>query len=656
MIPSQSVCIHRVLAVLLCLVPGASLQAKQFLQVISEPNLAIHLNGEFKGVTSAASGGLLIEDIEPGVHFLEATRPGYESHSEVLVVAPDEVNQVFVPQRSLLETRERLAGAEPLMLSNQPGKLTIRSRPTVAEINIPSAGILQASKTGNVWSRWFLPAGRHLVTVSSMGRSLSREVVISSAADAELLFDFDRNVVVDQSVQEDLPLAGFASISPSLSPGTEGGPAPSPASSTTFASDLSDPEFPSLIMGPHGIELVRIDPGTYLKGSPPGEWGRDDSEYQKTVTIGERFYLSRYEITRAQWAQVMGSFPDPPEDAPELPVRGVAVEEILEFILRLNRSTPWIFRLPTEEEWEYACRAATKGPFSADLQDSAWFLQNSGNTPHPVGLRQPNPWGLYDMHGNVAELTVRPNALGRPDYPVRGGSYASPAARCRSAARLDVVVYAPESRIKKFRSGELSPETGFRLAREISGPNVNPWTVALFRRPTASPGLDHASDSSPASHEGEPRGIAAILAIDSPASLDEDRGLSSAFSGIEKPLQDPSAPVGSENQAFLRALDQKFAPSVDRPIDRDLGQYEVVTPITEYSPGGLQGSDVLKSIDRLIDPSSDREQEAWPEEMQFRPEDSQDPGLFQLVDPSVTPGKARSDGLRTGADPEDDES
>ncbi len=213
-------------------------------------------------------------------------------------------------------------------------------------------------------------------------------------------------------------------------------------------------------MLPGGIELemVRIPAGTFLMGSnlDPGYSSTSEAPVH-TVTIGEDFFLGRYEITQNQWYAVMGKFPDTQSPSGlDYPVIYVSWNDAQEFVMRLNTLGIGTFRLPTEAEWEYACRAGstTRWCFGDDpalLADYAWYSAN--NTPSGakvVGQKLPNAFGLYDMHGNVREWVqdwYHSSYTGAPadgsawEDPVgstrvlRGGACNASAVACRSASR-----------------------------------------------------------------------------------------------------------------------------------------------------------------------------------------------------------------------------
>jgi formylglycine-generating enzyme required for sulfatase activity len=161
-----------------------------------------------------------------------------------------------------------------------------------------------------------------------------------------------------------------------------------------------------------GIHLVLIPAGKFMMGSPDPEKDRLNSEILHLVRITKPFYMGKYEVTQAAWEAVMGANPSKSKDERN-PVETVNWQESQEFIRRLNEARKEAkakgeFSLPTEAQWEYACRAGSQtrccfGDDQAKLGEYAWFEENSGDQTHPVGQKEPNAWGLYDMYGNVAE-------------------------------------------------------------------------------------------------------------------------------------------------------------------------------------------------------------------------------------------------------------
>jgi len=156
------------------------------------------------------------------------------------------------------------------------------------------------------------------------------------------------------------------------------------------------------------MKLVLIRPGTFVMGSPGSEQGhKADEGPQHQVTISKPFYMGVTEVTQAQYEAVMGTNHSQFK-GPTNPAENVSWEDAVDFCRKLSEKTGKTVRLPTEAEWEYACRAGSKTRFSFGDSESvlgnyAWYKSNSGNNTHPVGQKKPNPWGLYDMLGNVAE-------------------------------------------------------------------------------------------------------------------------------------------------------------------------------------------------------------------------------------------------------------
>ena len=156
------------------------------------------------------------------------------------------------------------------------------------------------------------------------------------------------------------------------------------------------------------MKLALIPAGKFMMGSPDSEKGhllRESPQHE--VTISKPFYMGATEVTQAQYEAVMGTNPSHFKGATN-PVDMVSWNDATEFCKKLSEKTRQAVRLPTEAEWEYACRGGSKTAFcfgdaEEGLGDYAWYSANSGETTHPVGQKKPNAWGLYDMHGNVWE-------------------------------------------------------------------------------------------------------------------------------------------------------------------------------------------------------------------------------------------------------------
>ena len=229
-----------------------------------------------------------------------------------------------------------------------------------------------------------------------------------------------------------------------------------------------------------GMKLVLIQPGKFMMGTP----GDTGAELPHEVEITQPFYMGKYVVTQGQYEKVMGLNPSADKANPQHPVKKVSWFDAVEFCQRLSQSQAEsrqgrVYRLPTEAEWEYCCRAGATTAYSfgddpRELKDYAWYVGNSDKKTHPVGLLKPNAWGLYDMHGNVWEW-CRDNYAAdyykdspKQDPPgpsagrtrvIRGGAWDRDVGYCRAAFRVNSV--EPERRTDCI---------GFRVVLVAAGP------------------------------------------------------------------------------------------------------------------------------------------------------------------------------------------
>src|SRR5262245_3490295 len=152
------------------------------------------------------------------------------------------------------------------------------------------------------------------------------------------------------------------------------------------------------------LEMLRVPGGTFLMGSPKSEEGRNEDEGpQRQVNVPD-FYIGKYEITQSQWTAVMGANNNPSScKGDDRPVEQVTWNDAKAFCEKLSGMTNKTYRLPSEAEWEYACRGRTTGAYAGNLDAMAWYSDNSDSKTHPVGQKLANAFGLYDLHGNVWE-------------------------------------------------------------------------------------------------------------------------------------------------------------------------------------------------------------------------------------------------------------
>lgn len=221
-----------------------------------------------------------------------------------------------------------------------------------------------------------------------------------------------------------------------------------------------------------GFDMVKVEKGTFTMGSPIKEVGRVENECQHRVSVNA-FKIGKYEVTQADWREIMGEIPHSLrfKGCNDCPVEGVSWTEVQNFLKMLNQTlTPGQkkYRLPTEEEWEFAARgggrsSSTKYSGSSNVETVGWFKLNSDSRTHIVGEKQPNELGIYDMSGNVLEWCQNSwksypcdklKTENSKYYVIRGGDWNEEADKCRVSYRFN---YRPDLH---------SDRLGFRLAQD----------------------------------------------------------------------------------------------------------------------------------------------------------------------------------------------
>jgi sulfatase modifying factor 1 len=231
------------------------------------------------------------------------------------------------------------------------------------------------------------------------------------------------------------------------------------------------------------MKLKLIPAGTFTMGSPEGEEGRRDNETQHKVTISKAFYMQTTEVTQGQWKAVMGTEPwkgkgDVREGA-NYAATHVSWDDAIAYCKKLSEAEDKTYRLPTEAEWEYACRAGTETAWSFGddekaLGDYAWYRENTWDIDekyaHQVELKKPNAFGLYDMYGNVYEWChdyfeedyYKQSLAQDPHGPASGSSRV-----LRGGSWLNFTRYARSAYRNRLGADYRDFNLGFRLVREL---------------------------------------------------------------------------------------------------------------------------------------------------------------------------------------------
>ena len=371
---------------------------------ITCPTPAVSLYVDKKAVGNSPWSGSLKE----GMHLVEVRKNGYRSQQKTIQLAQ---------QQKLDVTFGELVAIQ--------GNLSVNYKPFGADVYVDGKKLGQSPRVFNG-----LLVGNHQVEVRKDGYATDRKSVsISEGQTASITGTLASNAVASSSSNT----LGYSSGSSSMASG-----------SNTISIPVKDGI---------SIEMVKVEAGTFMMGATSEmKDPYDDEKPVHQVTLTNDYYMGKYEVTQALWQAVMGSNPSEYK-GDNRPVETVSWNDCQEFISKLNSMTGRKFRLPTEAEWEYAAYGGKKSRSyqysgSSNITDVAWYDGNSGSRTHPVGTKQANELGIYDMTGNVLEWcsdwydsyssSSQANPAGADSGSVRvrrGGSCYSSARYCRLSCR-----------------------------------------------------------------------------------------------------------------------------------------------------------------------------------------------------------------------------
>ena len=372
---------------------------------ITCPTPAVSLYVDKKAVGNSPWSGSLKE----GMHLLEARKSGYRSQQKTIQLAQ---------QQKLDVTFGELVAIQ--------GNLSVNYKPFGADVYVDGKKLGQSPRVFNG-----LLVGNHQVEVRKDGYATDRKTIsISEGQTASITGTLASNAVASASSNT----SGYLSNSSSVASG---------------CNTISIP-----VKNGINIEMVKVEAGTFMMGATPEMKDPFDEEKPvHQVTLTHDYYVGKYEVTQVLWQAVMGNNPSWFK-GDNLPVEKVSWNDCQEFISKLNSLTGRNFRLPTEAEWEYAARGGKKSrgyqhSGSSTISDVAWYGGNSGSKTHPVGTKQANELGIYDMTGNVIEwcqdwygaysgFSQRnpAGAVSGSDRVSRGGCWRYNARGCRSSVRI----------------------------------------------------------------------------------------------------------------------------------------------------------------------------------------------------------------------------